>query len=306
MAKNAATHPSPASSPANRPADAGPALAPVIEINVRHVGRTPQPEKLTGSEAPEGWIKKVDRLREGKVWIGFFHLYVRDPSGRPVRKKKEKTLGPATTSGDTSKPEMRPERRPSGRNGGAVPVAPKRASILVENAVNLRGLGTESPTKESLLPIWFCVREVRQEIRSIGAMASACAWCSLASNTAAVPPSRSCRKARCNSMRFICCSRWFAFDEIAVPRELADQRIDLAQTQRQLGMALQIAPHKMVIGADADFQGGGASVLDRRAAILLHQRQYAQDAAHCGFAVLLMHAAAERRDLRAGFVGARQ
>ena len=96
MAKNAATHPSPAPSPANRPAAAGPALAPVIEINVRHIGRTPQPEELTGSEAPEGWIKKIDRPREGKVWVGFFHLYVTDPSGRPVRKKKEKTLGPAT------------------------------------------------------------------------------------------------------------------------------------------------------------------------------------------------------------------
>ena len=85
MAKNAATHPSPAPSPANRPADSGPALASVIEINIRHIGRTPQPEKLTGSEAPEGWIKKIDRPREGKVWVGFFHLYVADPSGRAVR-----------------------------------------------------------------------------------------------------------------------------------------------------------------------------------------------------------------------------
>ena len=96
MAKNAATHPSPAPSSASQPADSRPALAPVIEINVRHIGRTPQPEKLTGSEAPEGWIKRIDRPREGKVWVGFFHLYVADPSGRAVRRKKEKTLGPAT------------------------------------------------------------------------------------------------------------------------------------------------------------------------------------------------------------------
>ena len=59
MAKNAATHPSPAPSSASQPADSRPALAPVIEINVRHIDRTPQPEKLTGSEAPEGWIKKI-------------------------------------------------------------------------------------------------------------------------------------------------------------------------------------------------------------------------------------------------------
>ena len=96
MAKLAATHPSPAPSPANRRADSGPALAPVIEINVLQIGRTPQPEKLIGSEAPEGWIKRIDRPREGKVWVGFFHLYVADPSGRAIRRKKEKTLGPAT------------------------------------------------------------------------------------------------------------------------------------------------------------------------------------------------------------------
>jgi hypothetical protein len=96
MTKNAATHPSPAPSSASQPADSRPALAPVIEINVRHIGRTPEPEKLTGNEAPEGWIKKIDRPREGKVWVGFFHLYVADPFGRVVRRKKEKTLGPAT------------------------------------------------------------------------------------------------------------------------------------------------------------------------------------------------------------------
>jgi hypothetical protein len=91
MAKNAATHPSPSSSSASQPADSRPALALVIEINVRHIGRTPQPERLIGSEAPEGWIKKIDRLREGKVWVGFLHLYVAVPSGRTVRRKKEKT-----------------------------------------------------------------------------------------------------------------------------------------------------------------------------------------------------------------------
>jgi hypothetical protein len=35
----------------------------------------------------------------------------------------------------------------------------KRTAILAENAVNPRGLGTASPTKESLLPIWFSSRE---------------------------------------------------------------------------------------------------------------------------------------------------
>src|SRR5258708_13131406 len=71
-------------------------------------------------------------------------------------------------------------------------------------------------------------------------------------------------------------------------------------------MALQIAPHKVVIGADADCRGGGASWPDGGAAILLDQRQYGHNAAYCGLAVFLMHAAAERPDLLASFVGARQ
>jgi hypothetical protein len=53
-------------------------LAPVIEINVRHIGRKPQPQALIGATAPEGWIKKIDRPRAGKVWVGYFHLYVAD------------------------------------------------------------------------------------------------------------------------------------------------------------------------------------------------------------------------------------
>src|SRR5437016_2346306 len=92
MAKNAATHPSPAPSFASQPADS----------RFRHRDqRSPHrshatAEKLTGSEAPEGWIKRIDRPREGKVWVGFFHLDVADPAGRAVRRKKEKTLSPAT------------------------------------------------------------------------------------------------------------------------------------------------------------------------------------------------------------------
>ena len=47
---------------------------------------------MLGATAPEGWIKKIDRPREGKVWVGYFHLYVADSFGRSVRKKKEKAL----------------------------------------------------------------------------------------------------------------------------------------------------------------------------------------------------------------------
>src|ERR1039457_626752 len=157
----------------------------------------------------------------------------------------------------------------------------------------------------------------RHEIRSMGAMASAWACRSRVSSTTAMPPSRSCRNARSNSIRFMLrspwscsrCDRWapwlplgpvavgfparrrcrqagvvvthaliqsgscfallgLVLDEIAVQRELADQRIDLAQAQRQLGAPLQVAAHKAVI-ADAHLQGSGASFLDAGGAVLL-------------------------------------
>src|SRR5215469_5814477 len=96
MAKNAATHLPTALASAEQPASSPRSLAPVIDINIRHIGRKPQPQTLIGATAPEGWIKKIDRPREGKLWVGYLHIYVADSFGRPVRKKKEKTLGPAT------------------------------------------------------------------------------------------------------------------------------------------------------------------------------------------------------------------
>src|ERR1700733_2732701 len=62
-----------------------------IDFDVRGLGR-----RLPRTEAPEGWTKKVDRRREGKVWNGFFHLWTIDADGRRVRQKKEKTLGLAS------------------------------------------------------------------------------------------------------------------------------------------------------------------------------------------------------------------
>ncbi len=46
-------------------------------------------------EAPEGWVKKIERAREGKVWVGYFHVWETTPDGHSVRRKKEKTLGAA-------------------------------------------------------------------------------------------------------------------------------------------------------------------------------------------------------------------
>ena len=66
-------------------------LGEPVDFDVRGLGR-----RLPRTEAPEGWIKKIERRREGKVWVGFFHLWTTDANGGRVRQKKEKTLGPAS------------------------------------------------------------------------------------------------------------------------------------------------------------------------------------------------------------------
>jgi integrase len=58
---------------------------------VRSLGR-----QLPLAAAPEGWVRRIDRQRAGKVWVGFFHLWTTDADGRRVRQQKEKTLGPAS------------------------------------------------------------------------------------------------------------------------------------------------------------------------------------------------------------------
>ena len=66
-------------------------LGEPVEFDIKGLGR-----RLPRTDAPEGWIKKVERRRQGKVWVGFFHLWVTDPTGRRIRQKKEKMLGPAS------------------------------------------------------------------------------------------------------------------------------------------------------------------------------------------------------------------
>src|ERR1700678_2673631 len=77
-------------------------LGEPVNFDVRGLGRR-QPR----TEAPEGWIKKIERRREGKVWVGLFHLWTTDANGGRVRQKKEKTLGPASTA---SGPPAHPSR----------------------------------------------------------------------------------------------------------------------------------------------------------------------------------------------------
>ena len=68
-------------------------LGEPIDFDVRRLGRG-----MRDRQAPEGWIKKIERRREGKLWVGFFHVWTTGAKGRRVRRKKEKTLGPASMS----------------------------------------------------------------------------------------------------------------------------------------------------------------------------------------------------------------
>lgn len=62
-----------------------------VDFDVKGLGR-----RLPRTEAPEGWIKRIERRRQGRVWVGYFHVWTTNEDGRRVRRKKEKTLGPAS------------------------------------------------------------------------------------------------------------------------------------------------------------------------------------------------------------------
>src|SRR2546426_10482853 len=77
----------------------------------------------------------------------------------------------------------------------------------------------------------------------------------------------------------------------------------LPQAQRELGVPLQVAAHKVVIG-NADFQGGGAGLVNTGGAIFFWQRPNPENAGHGGLALRVGDLRAERPDLRSSFSGA--
>src|SRR5450759_2589564 len=91
---------------------------------------------------------------------------------------------------------------------------------------------------------------------------------------------------------------FFKLMEERYRQQFADQRIDLAQAQRQLRISFQVAAHEAVL-TGAHFERGGAGIVDAGDAVFIGQRQHAQNAAHRGLALLAVHAAAERADLLA-------
>jgi hypothetical protein len=77
--------------PPSAPARPQPAIFKPPAFEIRRIGPA-----LPRVEAPEGWLTKTDRPRQGKVWVGYFHVWESTAHGERVRRKKEKTLGPAT------------------------------------------------------------------------------------------------------------------------------------------------------------------------------------------------------------------
>ena len=79
----------------------------------------------------------------------------------------------------------------------------------------------------------------------------------------------------------------------------------MLQTEWGLRAALQIAADKTVL-LHSHVQRGGAGFITRRGAVLLGQRENAQNAAHTYFALCAMDGIAERADVRPGAAGSPQ
>ena len=95
------------------------------------------------------------------------------------------------------------------------------------------------------------------------------------------------------------------FDEVAVKTELADQRIDLPESQRWFRCALQIAAHKAIVES-LHFQSCGAGIFNAGHTILLNERQYALNAADGCFGLQLKQGFRELTDVRPGLCRSRQ
>ena len=87
------------------------------------------------------------------------------------------------------------------------------------------------------------------------------------------------------------------FDEVAVKTELADQRIDLPETERRVGCALQVAAHEAIVES-LHLKGGGAGIFDACNAVLLNEREQALKAADGGFGLQLKQGFGELTDAR--------
>ena len=88
-------------------------------------------------------------------------------------------------------------------------------------------------------------------------------------------------------------------NEVAIERELADDRVDLTERQRHGRSAFHVLADEAIRGhADLDRRCGG--VLHDGHAVLLGEREDAEDPAHAGSALVLLDVRADRADMAAG------
>src|SRR6201987_6202733 len=85
-------------------------------------------------------------------------------------------------------------------------------------------------------------------------------------------------------------------DLITVVHQFANQGIDLAQTEGGLRPTLKIATHETIF-VHAHLQGSGTSFIDGRGAVVLGQREHAQDAVHALCALLALYKEADCADM---------
>src|SRR5262249_10684143 len=119
--------------------------------------------------------------------------------------------------------------------------------------------------------------------------------------TAAMPESRVAAapdRVRRDSFRVSCS----AIDEIAVERELPNERIDLAQRQRHGWSAFEIATDEAIRGhAEIDSRLGG--VFDGGGTVFACEGEHAEDAADTGRTVVPVDVIADGTDRQAGLMG---
>src|SRR2546426_2135553 len=134
------------------------------------------------------------------------------------------------------------------------------------------------------------------ESRSIGGHSLFWASSSRISRCSAMPESRSLRSAGSSSVRFTESLLGSAIDPIAVMGELADQRVDLLERERQLRLALEVALDEAVV-REMEGERRRTRVVDAGDPVALAQREQAEDATHADLTVLAMDRLAHGSDV---------
>ena len=92
------------------------------------------------------------------------------------------------------------------------------------------------------------------------------------------------------------------FNDVAIQRELADQRIHLAQRKRRRAFPFEVAANEMVLEY-LDFDRHGTGVVGRGRAKLFCAGKNALNAAHRFLPFLLVHGPAQKANPIAGVAG---